>query len=516
MDLSRADPRSEDEIRARFRELQASFARTYPHLVSDRTAPRTVIVVPSLTLDQDVMARVSGAHHYEERMLCLLLLLGLPRTNVVFVSSTPITDDIVDYYIHLLPGIPTQHARRRLQLLSCHDASRTPLTAKVLARPRLVCRIIEAIPDPASAHMTCFNVTALERELAVRLGVPLYGCDPDLLAWGSKSGSRRIFREAGIDLPEGSEDLRDTSDVVEALTVLKRRRPGLRRAVVKLEEGFSGEGNAVMKLDGAPEGTADLARWLRDNMPRLAFEARGMTWDLYEQKLSAMGGIVEEFIEGEFKRSPSAQLRVDPGGHLDIVSTHDQVLGGEHDQIFLGCRFPADAAYRLAIQEQGLAAGRALAEKGALGRFSVDFLSVREAGEWRHKAIEVNLRKGGTTHPFLMLQFLTDGHYDAASGRFLTPASQPRCYYATDNLESEAYRGLTPRDLIDIAATNGLHFNAATQEGVSFHLIGALSEFGKLGMVAIGTTQERADALYDRVVETLDREASTPSAGHRG
>jgi hypothetical protein len=50
---------------------------------------------------------------------------------------------------------------------------------------------------------------------------------------------------------------------------------------------------------------------------------------------------------------------------------------------------------------------------GVLGRFSVDFLSVFENAKWTHYAIEINLRKGGTTHPFLMLQFLTDGIYDA-------------------------------------------------------------------------------------------------------
>lgn len=503
----------EGEIRSRFTKLQAAFAASYPALISDRNAARTVVIVPSLTLDQDVMDRVTGAHHYEERMLCLLLLLGLPRTNIVFVTSTPIAEPIIDYYLHLLPGIPAQHARRRLLLLSCHDASRAPLTAKVLARPRLVRRIVEAIPDPASAHMTCFTVTKLERELAVALGVPIYGCDPDLAPLGSKTGSRRAFREAGIAMPAGFEDLRDATDVADAFTELKATHPALRRAVVKLEEGFSGEGNAVMSFAGAPEGSSSLKHWVRERMPHLAFEARGMSWNLYEQKLGLMGGIVEEFLEGDVKRSPSAQLRVDPVGHLDVVSTHDQVLGGDSGQIFLGCRFPADEAYRMEIQRQGLAVGRVLADKGVLGRFGVDFLSVRQGGTWRHWAIEINLRKGGTTHPFLMLQFLTDGQYDAATGQFLTAAGRPRCYYATDNLESEAYRGLTPHDLIDIAAANGLHFNAASQEGVSFHLIGALSEFGKLGLVAIGGTQERADALYSRVVETLDREASAAVGG---
>ena len=40
---------------------------------------------------------------------------------IVFVTSVPINPVIVDYYLNLLPGIPHQHARRRLVLLSAHD-----------------------------------------------------------------------------------------------------------------------------------------------------------------------------------------------------------------------------------------------------------------------------------------------------------------------------------------------------------------------------------------------------------
>ena len=55
--------------------------------------------------------------------------------------------------------------------------------------------------------------------------------------------------------------------------------------------------------------------------------------------------------------------------------------------------------------------GRRLAELGALGRFAVDFVVVQDnTGAWTPYAIELNLRKGGTTHPFLTLQFLTDGY----------------------------------------------------------------------------------------------------------
>ena len=491
--------------RARFAELQAGFARSYPRLVADPKAPRTVVVLPSLSLDAEVMARISGVHHYEERMLGMLFLLRLPRTRVVFVTSQPVPEPAIDYYLGLLAGVPHAHARARLHLVACHDGSDRPLAEKVLERPRLVDRLRELIPNPAAAHLSCFTVSAAERALAVRLGVPIYGCDPDLAGLGSKSGSRKVFRAAGIALPAGFEDLADEGAIADALTELKRGEPGLRRAVVKLDEGFSGEGNAVFDYAGAPEGAA-LRPWVTERLPRLAFEARGMDWEAYRAKLDQMGAVVEAFVEGAEKRSPSAQFRVEPDGTLDLVSTHDQVLGGPSGQIFLGCEFPADPAYRLAVQAAGAKAAGILRDRGVLGRFAVDFVSVRRPSGWEHLAIEVNLRKGGTTHPNLMLQFLTDGRYEPATGRFLTPTGGECCYHASDNVQAEAYRGLTPEDLVDLAVLEGLHFDRARQEGVVFHLIGALSEFGKLGMVCVGPTIARARELFRATIAVLDRE----------
>ena len=283
----------------------------------------------------------------------------------------------------------------------------------------------------------------------------------------------------------------------------------LRKAVVKLNEGFSGEGNAVFRFDDAPAGSAGLKTWVRDRIAGLAFEAKDMSWDLFSTKIGEMGGIVEAFVEGKDKRSPSAQYRIDPSRRLEPISTHDQVLGGKAGQVFLGCRFPADEDYRLEIQAEGLKAARLLRERGVLGRFGVDFISVRDGAGWRHYAIEINLRKGGTTHPFIMLQYLTDGTYDPDSGLFTTPDGRPRFYYASDNLEADRYRGLTPQDLIDIAVIHGIHFHGATQQGVVFHLIGALSEFGKLGAVCVGDSHDRARALYLETVGILDREGTT-------
>ncbi len=495
----------EEEIRRRFKQLKARLPHLYRDILPYRHTPRTVVVIPSLTLDQEVLSKIKGINYYEERLLYYLMMLQLPRTQVIFVTSQAIDSAIVDYFLNLLPGVPGSHARRRLTLLYCHDASSLSLTEKILQRPRLIQRIRSAIQYPEAAYMECFNSTPLERRLSVYLGIPLYANDPDLDYLGSKSWNRRIFREAGVPHPDGFEDLRDEQDVAQALVALKRRHPELRRVVVKLNEGFSGEGNALFDFTGAPE--ENLEDWVKEELPRrLHFENPEETYERFMRKFEEMQGIAEVFIEGENKRSPSVQGLINPLGEGTIVSTHEQILGGPTKQVYLGAAFPALRDYRLTLHEAGRKIGRVLSRKGSIGRFAVDFVTVqRKDGGWDIYALEINLRKGGTTHPFMTLRFLTHGEYNLEDGVYYTGTGQPRYYYATDNIYNPAYKGLTPEDLMDISVCEGLHFHAGTQEGVVFHLVGALSEHGKLGVVSIGATPERAEGLYHKTIEALDR-----------
>jgi PGM1 C-terminal domain len=431
----------------------------------------------------------------------MLMLLRLPATRVVFLTSEPIPATVIDYYLSLLSGVPSGHARARLTLLSTHDATPVSLTRKLLDRPRLLARVRQAVGDPAQAHLSVFNASADEVSLAVALGIPLYACDPALGHWGTKSGSRRVFRAAAVPMADGAEDLRDLDEAAAALADLLSRQPTLRRAVLKLNEGFSGEGNAIVDLAGFAQ--APHAATLR---ARLKPEAEDLDVDAFEALFRRHGGIVEAWIDGPDKRSPSVQLRINPLGGVELISTHEQVLGGRTGQVFLGSRFPAEPAYACALHELALRAGAVLREQGVIGRFSIDFVSVREGPGWRHWAIEINLRKGGTTLPYQMLQYLTDGSYCAEDATFRTPLGQPRCYYATDNLVNPDYRRLVPQDLIDLLVEHRLHFDETRQQGLVFNLIGALSEYGKLGLVCIAQTQAEADAQFGAARELLDRE----------
>lgn len=496
----------ENEV-MQFKKLQKLFPLQFEKVFFDKLAPRTVVIIPSLSMDTEILSKISGINHYEERMLCMLMLLRMPRTQVVYVTSQTIDPVIIDYYLHMLPGITGYHAQRRLTLLSCHDSSPKPLTQKILERPRLISRIKELITKGQEVHMSCFNVTQYERSLAVQLQIPIYGCDPDLYELGSKSNGRKIFRECGLNVPPGIEDLHTEEDIINALVTLKEQNPALRKAVVKINDGFSGDGNAVFGYKGS-ENADSLLQWVKENLrEKIKLVATDLSYAMFLEKYKSMGGIVEEFVEGDPKESPSVQCRVTPTGKCEIISTHDQELGGESGQVYIGAHFPASTEYAVDLGIMGKKVAEALRDKGVLGRFAVDFISVKEEEGWKHYPIEINMRKGGTTHPFLMLQFLTGGVYNQEEGLYYTSQGNlVRYYFCSDNLKSEKYKGLSPHDLVDIAMMNDLHYDGTSQEGVMFHLIGALSQFGKLGVVCIGSTPEQAREYYAKIVSVLDKE----------
>ncbi|MGI8802208.1 MAG: peptide ligase PGM1-related protein [Solirubrobacteraceae bacterium] len=251
-------------------------------------------------------------------------------------------------------------------------------------------------------------------------------------------------------------------------------------------------------------GAPSEARRIAERVAGIALEAGGVSVEDYLDKLAAQGGVIEERIVGHDLRSPSVQIQVTPAGEVELLSTHDQILGGPRRQSYLGCRFPADAAYAPAISALGRKIGRRLAEIGVIRRFAIDFVVARsDDGGWRPYAIEINLRKGGTTHPYETLAHLTGGAYQAAGGTFTTPSGQRKHYVATDHLEAPELRTLGRSGVLELAARRDLRFNRLRRTGVVFHMLSSLDELGRTGFTAIENSPEAAEELYRRVTVTL-------------
>jgi hypothetical protein len=494
----------EPEILGRFEELQQKLAPFWSTVDDRAQAPNTIFVIPSITYHSSVLNQLESLQQYEERFLILFMLLRNPRTRLVYVTSEQVLPNVVDYYLNLLPGVIASHARQRLFLVPALDGTMRPLTEKLLERPRLIERLRSLVIDPARTYIIPFNTTYMERELAVKMGVPIFGADPKFNHLGTKSGCRRLFAEEGVPHPAGFEDLETVSDVVAAIGKLRAEKPGLDRLLVKTNEGVSGWGNALIDLatlppSGDPSEPGAVEEQLRHQI--------GAKYPAYEAQFLKEGGIVEEMVSGEEVRSPSAQMLIDPLGGVQMLSTHDQLLGGDAGQVYQGCQFPADRAYAVQITHEAAKIGRRLAKEGVVGRAAIDFVCIKKGGEWAAYAIELNLRQGGTTHPFLTLQFLTDGRYVPDQGIFVAPNGRRKFFVASDHVESSMYRGFTPDDLFDVVVRNGLHFDHAAQTGVVFHMVSALPEVGRTGLTAVADSAEEAQWMYDAVIRVLDAEA---------
>ncbi|MBW2732322.1 MAG: carboxylate-amine ligase [Deltaproteobacteria bacterium] len=519
----------------RFRSLQKEFAARGRVYVPGK--PKTIVVMPSLSLDPDELAKVKGAALYEERMLYNILHLRDTSAQVRYLSSHRIDPTIVSYYLDLLPAAVRKTAPSRLKMISVDPQNRfgngVPLSLKLQKSPKAMARVLKGL-RLNQAHLYPFNVNLPEAQTALKLGIPILGARPEHAhRFGSKAGCRRTFAEAGVPHPAGITEVRSVDALVQKLARFVEDHPATRRVVVKLNDGFSGEGNAMLGLEGLAKlkGRAreqEIAR----RLPKMKFMASAETWAHYRKQIPKLGAIAEAFIEGKVKRSPSVQVYIGPGGHVEILSTYEQILGGPGGQEYLGGPGLAHADYRQHLQEVGLKVGKRLAKEGVMGRFAIDFMAVKRetsspalaalAGKlkgdgptgWDVQAIEINLRAGGTTHPTNMAKLLLNGHYDMASGAMVSGTTgRKRFYMGHDNVDkeigSDKLQGLSPADVMGILKRSGLHYDGHKESGVVLHLMGAIKDYGKVGFTVIGATPDQVDKVYKRTMRVLAAEGPT-------
>jgi hypothetical protein len=146
-------------------------------------------------------------------------------------------------------------------------------------------------------------------------------------------------------------------------------------------------------------------------------------------------------------------MQVAPSGELELVSTHEQILGGPRGQTYLGCRFPAAPSYAREISRLARRVGEHLATRAVM--------------------------------------------------TFVSRAGEEKYYVATDCLEAPQLRALGDVGLLALAGGRDLRFNAMMRTGGVFHMLSSVDELGRVGFTAIGNTRDEAGALYQHVRTTV-------------
>ncbi len=204
-------------------------------------------------------------------------------------------------------------------------------------------------------------------------------------------------------------------------------------------------------------------------------------------------------------------MRALPDGTVELLSTHDQLLGGPSGQAYLGCVFPAAPDYAALIAEPALVVGRHLAARGVLGRFAVDFVAVQD-DEGDVVGVRDRAQPAQGRHdPPLPDAPVPDGRRrtTARTGLFRTTDGRPKHLVATDHFEDDRLTALTVDDVFDIVVRRRLHFDAARQTGTVLHMISCVTECGRLGLTSVGDSAEQAWELYQEAGRVILEEAES-------
>jgi hypothetical protein len=193
---------------------------------------------------------------------------------------------------------------------------------------------------------------------------------------------------------------------------------------------------------------------------------------------------------------------------VEVIATHEQVLGGPNGLTYLGCTMPAHLEYAVHVGRLAEQVGKFLADKGVVGRCGIDFLTARSGEAWTAYGSEINLRNGGTTHPLSTLSSLTAGSYDMEDATYRAGDGTPKYYRATDHLQGENYGSLTTDDLLDVLEQHDLGWDHETGRGTVFHMASAIGGNGVVGLTAIEDSAAAALAQFRRSRAALDLAAA--------
>ena len=343
-----------------------------------------------------------------------------------------------------------------------------------------------------------FVFTHQEKELSKKLEIPSWYDHPQMNYFHTKSGNRFIVGNSA-PMPAGLGDLFSFDAVVKGVIKLKNNNPSLDSCMVKLNFGVSGQGN--MKLD-LPESKIwqGLLPKEKEYSIRKCFESarlfnKTLKASDFKKRIIEEGAVVEEFISNEIISSPSAQILCKPDS-IDLISTHHQILD-KSGQKFLGGSYPCDDQFREKIETFSIKVGQKLKELKVFGVVSIDFLisKNKKTNELDYHLIELNIRKGGTTHPFMLSNFAVKSgeHFDAGppSREFV----DNYVYRSNDNFYPCRTRYSCQKEILEKATAEGILFSRKKKEGVIFHLLSSYEETGKVGYTILASSKDRVDQL---------------------
>jgi hypothetical protein len=481
---------------------------------------KTYVLVNSYSFKDD---GTPGLNYYDMRPLAQILWAAEPGTNIIFVTAMPVDESMVQHVLRSLPN--ADEVRKRIHFVSLNDGGSDFLSQKLLddkhkGALRKIKQTMEHIGSPTV--LLPYMGGPYEWQIAKELGIPdsVYAAHPTMFYWGSKSGGRKVFKDAmktyrgtkkvRIKLAEGAEDVYNVDAAALGVEALLKKHPDAKKVAVKLNLGSSGEGNLFPDVAGWGALThEERRRLLQEKLDAAKVGIPDETGhiDSFAEIMAKEGAAIEQFIPGIDRATfPSVQSEILPDGSVRILSSHEQILVDRNN--YVGATLSADKRYRKAVERAAYEAAKQLAARGIVGRFGTDFAAVpQDDGTWDIYYIENNIRLTGTTHPLVAASGLTGASYKGGKLRNSDAKGSVR-YKSNDHDVRPNLTGLDVDGFLshfDKDENKDVLFDPERRSGVLFHLLPAVKAAGNVGYTIIASSQKAVQAIQDRLTASLNR-----------
>lgn len=456
----------------RFKVRAKAFQEAWPRIKDSR---RVVIHIPSLGYAQHIRDELSEIKILQNLQMARLCDIADPKVEVIYVSPVELNDEVYQYYSKLLAmkarrldksnseskgnGDEDEDIENRYKIIVPDAVDRFPthnmcLSSILKYSPRTVKRLRNLIKG-RDAYIVPGVLHKDDIYLADLLDIPVLSPEPEVATlYSTKSGSKRIFLSAKVEIPPGHFDIYSLPQLHESLAKLVTENLHIKRWLFKMDNEFDGRGTAFCDVtpylkcyswavkECQRYGEKWNKKWAHEpTLIRVSAEIPEImahhatpvshdlypTWDKFLQDFLKRGGVIEACPPSDSVTTLSVDVLIEPTGETTILSMADQIHATSPFRCW-GYSVPQTSVDPPVLCTAADAVSNACKLRGIVGYFSIDFVTFIDPKSLKQLvwAVDLKLRYSDSMAMTKLMLYVSGGEFQAPQSSFLVPVKKKR------------------------------------------------------------------------------------------
>ncbi|BFY98989.1 hypothetical protein BsWGS_02029 [Bradybaena similaris] len=553
---------------AAFKQRATRLASSWERIKNSR---RVIIHIPSLGYHQIIRETIGDFELRQNTQMARLCDIKDPNVDVILISAVSLSDEALQYYSKLLglyPAVAHGNPEDQCDMtdrykiivpeaINSFPTHRMCLSTILKYSPKALQRIKNLIKGREA-----FIVTGMPHkdDLAVAdfLNVPILGPEPDVAhLYSTKSGCKRIFVSAGIDIPPSEYDIYSLDQLYECLAQLVTENLNVQRWLFKLNDEFDGRGIAVCDVpkylrcyrwalkEEQRYGDKWSKKWAQEavyvkihaEIPDILHKyAQPVntkmfpTWDKFLQAFLSQGGVIEACPPSDSVTTLTTDLLIEPSGTVSLLTCGDQIHADSQFSCW-GLSFPQSSIEPSVLNATCQRIANACKSNGIVGYLKIDFVTFIDPKTMLQQlwALGLSLHYSDHLAMFRLLEYVTHGTFQpkthvfevalptkenkSSRQRLLGKESTPnrnRFAVMSTRLMHSNLAVIHYSVFFQTCRAHGIGYDIKDKSGTAFTLIDSFNR-ERLGMLTVGDDLPAALAIFVRNLSIIHQEISAPN-----